>query len=122
MKTIHVYDKPMCCSTGACGPQVDPALARFAADLEWLTTQGNQVERFNLAQQPGAFAENSEVRQILAAQGIDCLPLVMVDGVIASRGQYPSRESLALWAGSQAKELLPVMGTAGKCCGGSSSC
>ena len=69
MKTIHVYDKPMCCSTGVCGPQVDPALARFAADLDWLKTQGNQVERFNLAQQPGAFAENSEVRQILAARG-----------------------------------------------------
>ncbi len=122
MKMIHVYDKPMCCSTGVCGPQVDPALARFAADLEWLKTQGNQVERFNLAQQPGAFAEKSEVRQILAAQGTDCLPLIMVDGVIASRGQYPSRELLALWAGSQAKELLPVMGTAGKCCGGSSCC
>ena len=26
MKTIQVYDKPMCCSTGVCGPKVDPVL------------------------------------------------------------------------------------------------
>lgn len=23
---INVYDKPMCCSTGVCGPDVDPVL------------------------------------------------------------------------------------------------
>ena len=33
MKTFQVYDKPMCCSTGVCEPQVDPVLPRFAADL-----------------------------------------------------------------------------------------
>jgi len=54
MKNLQVYDKPMCCSTGVCGPQVDPVLPRFAADLDWLKSQGNEVERFNLAQQPMA--------------------------------------------------------------------
>jgi hypothetical protein len=42
----------MCCSTGVCGPGVDPQLARFAADVAWLQGQGVTVERFNLAQQP----------------------------------------------------------------------
>ena len=122
MKTIHVYDKPMCCSTGVCGPQVDPSLPQFAADLDWLKAQGNQVERFNLAQQPGAFAENVEVRELLASEGTDCLPLIVVDGVVTSRGQYPSRETLSQWAGAGANELLPVMGSAGKCCGSSGCC
>jgi arsenite methyltransferase len=122
MHTILIYDKPMCCSSGVCGPQVDPALAHFAADLDWLKTQGHRVERFNLAQQPGAFAENADVRQILAAEGADCLPLIMVDGVVTSRGQYPSRDKLAMWAGATPRELLPVMGDSGKCCGGSGCC
>jgi len=39
MKTIQIYDKPMCCSTGVCGTDVDPALPRFAADLAWLASQ-----------------------------------------------------------------------------------
>ena len=56
MPTVRVFDPPMCCSTGVCGPSVDPELARFTADLDWLKKQGVQVERFNLSQQPGAFA------------------------------------------------------------------
>jgi arsenite methyltransferase len=42
MKTVQVYDKPMCCSTGICGPDVDPVLPQFAADLDWLKGQGHQ--------------------------------------------------------------------------------
>jgi len=31
---IQVLDPPRCCSTGVCGPNVDPELVRFAADLD----------------------------------------------------------------------------------------
>jgi len=59
MKTkIEVYDPPMCCSSGVCGPRVDPVLPRFAGDLKWLQEQGIEVARHNLAQQPLAFANN----------------------------------------------------------------
>ena len=123
MKTIHVYDKPMCCSTGVCGPQVDPVLPRFAADLDWLKSQGHQVERFNLAQQPKAFMENAEVHQLLETQGTDCLPLIMVDGRLVSRRGYPSREMLTLWTQSTVPlEVLPVVAPATDCCGGNKCC
>ena len=113
MKTIQVYDKPMCCSTGVCGPQVDPVLPRFAADLAWLKSQGHHVERFNLAQQPAAFVQNPEVQQLLASQGTDCLPLITVDGRMVSRREYPSRDVLATWLGSEtASETLPVISNA----------
>ncbi len=118
MKTIQVYDKPMCCSTGVCGPKIDPVLPRFAADLEWLKSQGHYVERFNLAQQPAAFDQNSEVQQILTAQGTDCLPLIMVDGHIVSRRGYPSRAMLTSWVGAAvASETLPGVNKEGECCG-----
>jgi AhpD family alkylhydroperoxidase len=77
---------------------VDPQLPRFAADLEWLAGKGVSVERFNLAQQPEAFAANGQVKQALEAEGTDCLPLVLVNGVIVSKGTYPEREQLARWA------------------------
>jgi hypothetical protein len=38
-----------------CGPEVDGDLVRFAADLDWLKKQGVAVERYNVAQEPGAF-------------------------------------------------------------------
>ncbi len=123
MKMIQVYDKPMCCSTGVCGPQVDPVLPRFAADLAWLKSQGHQVERFNLAQQPAAFVQNTEVQQLLASQGTDCLPLITVDRRIVSQREYPSRDKLAEWTGApSARELLSVVSGGNECCDSSGCC
>ncbi|MGQ9476545.1 MAG: arsenite efflux transporter metallochaperone ArsD [Actinomycetota bacterium] len=99
MKTIRIYDPPMCCSTGVCGPSVDPELARFAADLEWLRSRGVKVERFNPAQTPEAFAEDEAVRSLLMSKGQDALPLVMVDGEVMASGAYPSRFELAAFLG-----------------------
>jgi len=95
MAKIEVYDPAMCCPTGVCGPVVDPVLACFAADLDWLKAQGVTVERFNLAQQPGMFAKSEIVKHALSENGTDCLPLILVDGRIVSRGAYPTRGELA---------------------------
>jgi hypothetical protein len=89
----------MCCSSGVCGPSVDSELARFASDLEWLKTQGIIVSRFNLAQQPSAFAENEDVHRELQKSGTDCLPILLLEGSIVSLGKYPDRKELALLAG-----------------------
>lgn len=98
-KKVQVYDPPMCCSSGVCGPNVDPVLPRFAADLEWLKGQGVDTERYNLAQQPAAFAGNEAVRGELTERGVESLPLVLVDGRVVSRSEYPAREQLAKWSG-----------------------
>lgn len=99
---VRVYDPAMCCPTGVCGPTVDPALIRFAADLDWLAAQGAKVERFNLAQQPEAFATDGIVKSTLAAEGPGCLPLILINGSLVSKGAYPQRADLARWAGIDA--------------------
>ena len=98
MKKIQVFDPAMCCSTGVCGTSVDPALPRFAGDLEWLAANGVSVERFNLAQQPGAFADRAVVRETLREKGDACLPLILADDVVVSEGDYPERGALAALA------------------------
>ena len=127
---MEVFDPPMCCSTGVCGPAVDPVLPRFAADLEWLKAHGVPVDRFNLAQQPDAFAKNEIVKGALVegenktvlltnfdpeksafgeapAESNNCLPLILVSGRIVSRGVYPSREKLAAFMGITVEDGLP---------------
>lgn len=94
MAKVQVFDPAMCCPTGVCGPEVDPALVRIAADLEWLQASGVEVERFNLSQQPAAFVSNAEVAAAIRARG-DALPLLVVDGKIVAQGSYPAREVLA---------------------------
>lgn len=112
-KTImDVYDPAMCCSTGVCGPAPDPFLPRFAADLEWLVSQGVEVRRHNLAQEPAAFAGNESVKAALTADGTDCLPMILVNGGVVSKGKYPVRYSLARWAGiplTQPTIELPIL-------------
>lgn len=122
MSRVQIYDKPMCCSTGVCGPQVDPVLPRFASDLEWLKSQGHQVERFNLAQQPQQFTTNDQVQRLLESEGVDCLPLVIVDDRVVSRSEYPSRENLALWTGITLKPASLPIAADGGCCGDTGCC
>ena len=112
---IKIFDPAMCCSTGVCGPSIDDALARFAADVDWLRKQGVTVERFNLSQQPGAFASTAAVKDA-PARGTDVLPIVMVGDRVAIEGSYPSRETLAALAGVVVRKLEAAPSSGG-CCG-----
>jgi hypothetical protein len=106
MKTLEVFDPAMCCSTGVCGVDVDPVLAQFSADLQWVSEQGVAVKRHNLSQEPAAFAANPAVLKEMET-GMERLPILVVDGHVVSTGVYPSRAQLAQKLG------LPVEG-AGK--------
>ena len=99
MKRLQVFDPALCCSSGVCGAEVDQQLVTFAADAAWAIRAGLPLERFNLAQQPMAFAEQPLVREFLEVAGPEALPLVLRDGTIAMHGRYPSRAELAAWAG-----------------------
>lgn len=94
MTHLEVFEPPMCCSSGVCGPSVDPRLAAFAADVDWLLSQGVTVTRHNLAQDPQAFLVHPGVNALLQREGTSCLPLLLVDGEIVGRGGYPRREEL----------------------------
>lgn len=97
MKVLEIFDRPLCCSTGICGPSVDPALVHFAADLDWLKEQGVEVHRYNLAFEPAAFTRHDDVKEALRTGQVACLPLVRLNGRILSQARYPLREELAAW-------------------------
>lgn len=122
MSHVLVYDRALCCSTGICGPLVDPDLVRFAADLQWLEAKGHQVTRWNLAQNPGEFAANASVQEMLTDQGAECLPLILVDDRVVSRNEYPTRENLALWTNTRLNEPMGLPLADGGNCSGESGC
>ena len=69
MSHIQVFDPALCCSTGVCGTDVDQSLVTFAADVEWARQQGAAIDRFNLAQEPTAFATTPAVLRLLERSG-----------------------------------------------------
>lgn len=98
MKTLQIYDPPMCCSTGLCGTEIDPALVSLAALLKQLSQRGIRVERYNLGQQPMAFVQNPTVKALLDSEGMEVLPLILIDGEVYRKGSYPTaaeREAFA---------------------------
>ena len=73
--TVEVYDPAMCCSTGVCGPVVDPVLPRFAADLEWLAGKGVTKHASTLPSSPRRSLPIRLSRPALANEGdTKCLP------------------------------------------------
>ena len=107
MTHIDVFDPPMCCSTGVCGPSVDPLLAAFAADVDWLTAQGATVVRHNLSQDPQPFVSNPRVLDLMRREGTSCLPIMLVNGEELGHGAYPRREQLARAAGLEQLGSIP---------------
>jgi len=93
--SIQVFDPAMCCATGVCGPDVDPKLVQFAADLECLKSAGVIIQRYNLSQNPGAFVENELVQAALTDKGEAALPLILANGKVAVTGRYPGCQELA---------------------------
>jgi arsenite methyltransferase len=126
MTELRVFDPALCCSTGVCGPEVDPALVRFAADLEWLRSRGVEVRRSNLSREPSAFAEHRQVHEALQRDGTECLPLLLLNGQVAARGRYPSRGEMAGWTGIEASIAAPsgmvTLGALPGSCDPSSGC
>lgn len=105
MTTLTVYDPPMCCATGICGTDVDQGLVELAADLDWLKSQGVNVRRINLSQEPAEFASNATIKELMRESEGDDLPAFLLDGRLVAKARYPSRAELAGWAGAGAPNL-----------------
>lgn len=97
LTTVEIFDPPMCCPGGLCGPAVDPELlkineALLAVGREFGSRAG--VVRHILSQNPAKFMANTDVTALLQSEGVNALPVTMVNGRIISKGRYPSLEEL----------------------------
>ena len=81
--------------TGMIGILQDPDFERFEANLDWLETTGVLVEQFDPSMAQGEVVKHPTAQQIWAAEGDRCLPLILVNESVVSRGTYPSRAQLA---------------------------
>ncbi len=104
---IEIFDPPMCCPSGVCGPSVDPALSKLQEILRKIEQVGVSVQRFNLASEPQAFVDNIQVGELLRSEGNAVLPLTFIDGALLTKGSYLDAAEFeqVLQAGGIAVEL-----------------
>ncbi|MEG0378072.1 MAG: arsenite efflux transporter metallochaperone ArsD [Eubacterium sp.] len=120
MKKIEIFDPAMCCSTGVCGPGVDPELIRVATLLNSFEKAGKPVLRHNLSDDPQIYVDCKAVNDVLMNEGADALPIILVDGEVIRKGSYPSNEEMCEWLEITQEELAQKVPEKSKkcCCGG----
>lgn len=102
MKTIEIFDPPMCCSTGLCGPDIDPALLDINEAILKVKKEFDgkvKIERYLLSQQGPKFMQQPEVMKRLQSNGVEILPLTVVDGKVVKEKSYPTFNELKNYIG-----------------------
>jgi len=120
MKNIEIFDPAMCCSTGVCGPSIDPELMRLATVINSLKEKGIVITRHGLANEPQDFISNKIISDLLEREGAEILPVTLVNGEIAKTKIYPTNSELANWLGIDFDNKLPLKQSG--CCGPEGCC
>ncbi len=99
---VEIFDPPMCCPSGICGPTIDPALL----DINEAILKVNKefagkvtITRYLLSQQGAKFMQNAELVALLKSQGVEVLPCTAVNGKIVKQKAYPSYSELREYLG-----------------------
>jgi len=87
---IEIFDPPMCCSTGLCGPTLDQTLVDVDQMLQELQAEGHRVERYQMTTHSEAFLGNAEVMALVRERESDALPITVVRSRIIKVGTYPA--------------------------------
>jgi hypothetical protein len=91
---VEIFDPPMCCPTGMCGPTIDQTLLDLSEMLMTLEAKGISVARYQMASHPNAFLSNAEVMKIVREQQMAALPIVVVRGKVVKVGSYPTQAEI----------------------------
>lgn len=117
MKKMIIFEPAMCCSTGVCGPSIDPELLRISAILNNLKNNEILVERYNLTNNPQIFVDNTVINKMISEGGVDILPIIMVDGSVVKTKAYPTNKEFCELLDIPEDHLkINIKKTSRKCC------
>ncbi|MCP2501430.1 MAG: arsenite efflux transporter metallochaperone ArsD [Deltaproteobacteria bacterium] len=95
MRKLEIFEPPMCCPTGVCGPAPDPALSNLQESILRWKKDGIDVERIAINQVPQRFVANPTVVDLLTREGQEVLPIALLDGKVVCKGKYPTYDQVA---------------------------
>ncbi len=123
MSKLEIFDPAMCCSTGVCGPSIDPELLRIATVINSSKEKGIDVMRHNLSSEPQDFISNKVIGEILQKEGADILPVTLLDGEVVKTKEYPTNEEFSKWLNIEIEtKQNSDNNNDGDCCSGKCCC
>jgi hypothetical protein len=94
LRKLEIYEPPICCPTGVCGPAPDPSLAKLQEDILRWKKAGVVVERIAINHAPQRFMANPIVVGLLTREGQEVLPIALLDGKVVCKGKYPTDDQI----------------------------
>jgi hypothetical protein len=93
---VEIFDPPMCCPTGICGPTIDQALLDLNETVLSLQAKGISVARYQMTSHPNAFLNNADVMKLVREQQLAALPITVVQGRVIKTQAYPTLEEVLI--------------------------
>ena len=88
--TVELFDPPMCCPTGLCGPTLDQTLLDVNEMILTLKAEDVSIERYQITSHPQAFLNNPDVMRLVREKQMAALPIAVVRGRVLKVGAYPT--------------------------------
>lgn len=122
MKNLYIYEKVDCCMSGACGCDSYEELARVRDIVDHLNNIGASITRYSLDDDRAKFDENKIVGRLLAENGENVLPIVIVNNELVISRRYPTNEEFYEIFPASDLDDMDDFADDGCGCGGTCSC
>jgi hypothetical protein len=93
---VALFDPPMCCPTGLCGPALDQTLLDVNEMILTLQAAGVRIERYQMTSHPQIFINNSDVMRLVREKQLTALPITLVRERVVKVGSYPTLDEIRL--------------------------
>jgi hypothetical protein len=95
-RELTIFEGPICCPTGVCGPAADPVMIELNETLKKLGEkyQGLKITRASMSYNVALFMQTPIIRDLVKEKGLDILPVTVIDGKIVKKQGYPKYAEL----------------------------
>ena len=87
---LIIYEGAMCCTTGVCGPEPNKELIEFNETLKKLHSEFKELNaiRASMSFNLSMFLENNEISRLVKENGLNVLPVTVINGKIVAKQKY----------------------------------
>jgi hypothetical protein len=102
-KELIIFEGPICCPTGVCGPTTDPEMIELNETLKKLGEEykGLKITRASMSFNVALFMQTPLIRNLVKEKGLEVLPVTVIDGKIFKKQGYPKYAELTQWLNSE---------------------
>jgi hypothetical protein len=95
-KELLIFEGPMCCPTGVCGPNLDKNLIDITEALKRLAAEfiDLKITRASMSFNVEMLMKTPVIRDLVKANGPSILPVTLIDGNVVMKQKYPTYDEL----------------------------